>query len=574
MTLDRVKRFCTVNAGIIAASVFAAAIIFTGIGEGGIYAAQEGRTALIVRKMLQSGNYLDMQVDFGVPYEKPIGHYWCCLPSALWFGLDGDPLAVRAEWALRLPSALAALATLAAAAVMAGRIYGRRAAAISIVVLASMPNFVKLARLAHIDMLFAAAFALAMLFLYLGCFDRRESSRWIYGFYASLAAGMLLKGPLILILAGLVVVTAAALFRRWRLVLDIRPFTGGILFLVLALPWYVLETWRTDGEFYREFIVNQNIRRFTGVGSTYRDGERMPLYYYIPKLLAGALPWSLASLAALAVWWKRLVKLRFGAGTKLLLIWFVTGFVFFSLSALKRGDYLLPVYPALAILTAAAIDRAIAWMPKLDRRWRWGLAGIAVLAALFFALNFSGAVIRVAEMGLDGETLHISARDARNTIAFSEFVNSHAALSIAGALVLLAVIGYFGSLLERGRAKRAFVVVVAVVLAAHLGYELGVEPAESKLSTVKDFAAEARRFVPPGESIQCNGNTELLYYMDRPYRFSESVVCRYVVVDPDVAKRMIQKEPGRWKLLLQTCENHNYPAALLRCEDGSFASGR
>ena len=566
MTRRGINQFFAVNGGVIAAALFAVVIIFTGISRDGIYAAQEGRTALIVRKMLQSGNYLDMQVDFGVPFEKPIGHYWCCLPFGAWFGLDGDPLTVRAELALRLPSALAALVMLAAAATLAWRIYGRRSAAISIVVLASMPTFVKLARVAHIDMLFAASFSAAMLFLYLGCFEKRRSSPLIYGFYVALAAGMLLKGPLILVLAGIVVVAAALLFRRRGLLWDIRPFSGGGLFLLLALPWYVLETWRTDGEFFQEFIINQNLRRFTGIGSTYRDGERMPLYYYFPKLVAGAFPWSLAALAALVVGFRRLVRLRVGTGTLLLLIWLISGFGFFSLAALKRGDYLLPVYPALAVLTAAAIDRAIDRMPRLNRRWRWVLVGLAGLTVLFFAANFSGVVIRVAEQGLSGEMLHVSARDARRAIIFSQFVNTHVVLSLAAAGLLLGVIWYFGRQLELGKRFQAFGVVVAVVFASYLIYELTVEPLDAANSTVKYFAASARKIIPDDCVVNYynNRNTELIYYLDRPYRFGPpGAAGGYLLTDRRGEKRLRREQPGRWREILRTPEGHEYPAVLL-----------
>ena len=294
---------------LLCAAVFAAVLFLAGLGGGGIPAAQEGRTAIIVKNMIVSGNYMDMNVKDGILYEKPIGHYWLCVPFAAAFRAQDVDLDTRAsEWAFRLPSALSAFAAIAAAMLLAFRIYGARTAALTCVVLSSMVTFLHLGRLAHIDMPLCAAYAWAMAFLYLGYFERMESNPLIYGFYLCLAWGVLLKGPLVVILAGLTVLAMMIVFRRWKMLWELRPLTGGALFLLAALPWYVAETIRTNGAFFEEFILRQNVSRFTGIHSTYRGGERMSLFYYIPKLAAGAAPWSLFSVCALAVLIRRWIR--------------------------------------------------------------------------------------------------------------------------------------------------------------------------------------------------------------------------------------------------------------------------
>ena len=132
---------------LIAAAVFAVTVTFMNLGSDGMYAAQEGRTAVIVRNMLLSRNYMDTDVPYRVLYEKPIGHYWLCLPFAKLFRLDApDPLDVPVEWALRLPSALSALLAIALAAALAARIYRRRTAAFVMVALSSMMTFCRSSR--------------------------------------------------------------------------------------------------------------------------------------------------------------------------------------------------------------------------------------------------------------------------------------------------------------------------------------------------------------------------------------------------------------------------------------------
>jgi len=339
-----------------AALCFAAVAVFANLGSDGIYAAQEGRTALILRNMFRTGNFLEMRVDYGVPYEKPIGHYWLCLPSAYFARIAGDAMRSAVEWGIRLPSALCSLFTVLLAGLLARRMYGVRTGTMAMVMLCTMSNFDKLGRLGHIDMPLAAAFMAAMYFLYIGYFEKWKTNFNIYWFYVALGWGLLLKGPLVLMLAGLVIAgMAATRGRRWYEVpRDLRLIRGALIVLVIALPWYIYECIHSHGAFFEEFIVRQNLNRFTGDPTVYR--KKSPVWHYIPKLLAGALPWSIAAVAGLVFNFKRIIRFRLSTGSRFLLIWFLTGFVFFSLSAVKRIDYLLPLFPALAIMTARATD--------------------------------------------------------------------------------------------------------------------------------------------------------------------------------------------------------------------------
>ncbi|MDD4818340.1 MAG: glycosyltransferase family 39 protein [Victivallaceae bacterium] len=553
---------------IIAAWVFAVIILGFNLGSEGMYAPQEGRTAIIVKNMLRSGNYMDMTVEGMVPYEKPVGHYWLCLPTAGLFGLDADPMTVSPEWALRIPSFLSAIIALLAASILAERIYGTRTAAITVVMLASMAKFVHLARVAHIDMPLAAAFACAMLFLYLGYFANWKSNRLIYGFYAFLGWGMVLKGPLVLILAGLVVLGMMIRFRRWRTPLEMRPITGTFLMLMLALPWYVAETVRSGGEFFDEFIVNQNLRRFTGIGSVYSDGEFMPVYYYIPKMFAEALPWSPIAVAALIVCFRRLIRLRFSTGSVFLLMWLVTGFVFFSLSALKRGDYLLPLYPALAILTARAFELGAEKIPKLWKHWRIVLWTAGGLLAALYALSVSGLLIRAGNYCVTHEIRHIAARDAKSLIMFSEFANGLWLWTALGVIIVLLALRQLGRYLEQRRIMAAFVLTATMIMAAYTAFYGWIEPATDVQKSVKPFIPEARKFWPADKPVvyYSEFNTELVYFMDRPYIYvdrRQTPKQEMIMTDDRGERRLMRDMPGCWKTVLSTRPDHQYPVVVM-----------
>lgn len=552
---------------IVLSFVCAAVILFTNLGGGGIPAAQEGRTAIIVRNMLLSGNWMDMNVPHGIPYEKPVGHYWLCLPTAALFGVGAaEPGDAPAEWGVRLPSAISAMLALAAAALLAFRIYGARTCALTVFSLSTMAGFVHLGRLAHIDMPLAAAFAWAMYFLYTGYFEQMKCNARIYGFYAVLGWGMVLKGPLVIPLAGLVVVCMMIRLRRWKMIWELRPLTGLLVFLAVSMPWYVAEYIRTDGAFFEEFIINQNLRRFTGIGSTYRGGKVMPVYYYIPKMIAMAAPWSLFALIAGICHWKKLIRLNLSIPTLFLFFWFAGGFIFFSLSALKRGDYLLPIYVPFGILVSAAVVRACAALPGLSKKWIWGWTALVVPAVLFLILSFSGLLIRFAEASLRKEFIHIGKSDALNLIMISSFLNGHAVLSFLALLLAAGILFAFGCLIERAQWRKTLLLfsgVVFVIYAAFFGF---IDQQTARTRTVKPFTEAARKIIPPGTMYTHFNefNTELIFLMNRPFDTDITPGTRYVITTTSSIRRLNppDKDPS-WKVLLQTEEGHHYTAALL-----------
>ena len=564
--------FRTERGWLTAGFVFAAVIFLVNLGSDGLYAAQEGRTAMIVRNMVRSGNYMEMHFEHAIPYEKPIGHYWLCLPAALAGGLGGDPLKVPAEWILRLPSALCALAAVLTAAFLARRLYGAKTAALAMVVLSGTPAFSNLGRLAHIDMPLAGAFTVAMYFLWCGYFEEYRSNFKLYGFYIMLGAAVLLKGPLAILLAGCVVLGMLLWSRRWKMLWELRPLTGGLVLCAVALPWYIAEHIRTDGAFFDEFIVNQNFRRFTGIGSTYRNGERMPLLYYFPKLFAGMLPWSLAAIPGVVHFRKALMRFSLRRGTVFLLMWAGTLFIFFSCSALKRGDYLLPLYPAAAILLARVIVLGCEGLPGLTKKWKIVWLGLCILIAAAAVVNHTGIPIRLGELIATGRIPHASERDGMTLIMISRFIDDHRCWGLAGAAAAAALLFLIFKKMEQKRHFTALSIFSAAVLGIFTCYHAVIQPGTDNLKTVKFFCRRAAAIIPPGEKVTCAGdfNAELIFFIDRPYgRDIEGDGTRFVLIPPRYADPLLKSAPESWKELLRTEKDHQYPVVLLerrRCQ--------
>ena len=123
---------------------------------------------------------------------------------------------------------------------------------------------------------------------------------------------------------------------------------------------------------------------------------------------------------------------------------------------------------------------------------------------------------------------------------------------------------------------------MVIVLSLFMGYHLGIEPGTDRLKTVKNFSREARAIVPAGAEIvfHNNFNTELIFFMDRPYRkeddenfyrflASHPAGELWCLSSPKAVKKLHEKQPGVWKEHLRTPQDHQYPAVLLERRGGT-----
>jgi 4-amino-4-deoxy-L-arabinose transferase-like glycosyltransferase len=199
--------------------------------------------------------------------------------------------------------------------------------------------------------------------------------RWMLAAWAALALAVLSKGLIGLVLPGAALVLYVLVERDWRLALRLHLAPGLSLFLLITVPWFVAVS-LANPEFARFFFIHEHFERFL----TKTHGRYQPMYYFIPVLLAGMLPWAVTLVEALVRAWKREPDKRFQV-RRFLFLWAAVVFVFFSVSSSKLVSYILPMFPALALLVGARLTnigpRALAWhaLPA-------ALAGGAVLALM------------------------------------------------------------------------------------------------------------------------------------------------------------------------------------------------
>lgn len=385
-----------------------ATCLFGQLGAIGLTGPDEPRYVWIARAMARTGDWVTPRL-YGQPwFEKPILYYWA---AAIGFRLN-----LPAEWAARLPSAFAALATAIAIAWLAWRFYGsnedwgRNPALVAPLIFATSVAAIGFARAATPDMLFSTCIVLAM-----GCSAEilrrdgaiRRSGRLkdvfsatptydsegaqpaahlepaagkrlplLMLFGAFLGAGTLAKGPAAVILAGGAALLWALATRRWREALRLAHPAAIAAFCVVALPWYVVCALRNP-DFLRVFILQHNFERYL----TPIFQHKQPFWFFGPIFLAALLPWTILLWPAVqeGLWLWREKAWRDSPGF-FFACWAVFPILFFSASESKLPSYILPAIAPAALVCAVAGIRAFEGTRK-------SAAAIAVsIAAIWIAL--------------------------------------------------------------------------------------------------------------------------------------------------------------------------------------------
>jgi 4-amino-4-deoxy-L-arabinose transferase-like glycosyltransferase len=199
-------------------------------------------------------------------------------------------------------------------------------------------------------------------------------------FWTALAAGVLLKGPLILMVAGLAVLALVIADRSAAWLLQLKPVIGAIWFALLVLPWFVAIFGRAGSEFFTE-SVGQDL--FSKVFTSQESHGAPPGFYFVLFWITFWPGAMLAGLSAPSVW-----AARHEPATRFLLSWLVPSWIVLELVITKLPHYVLPLYPAIAILIAGVVDRGAlsrrAWLEWGTMWWFLGplIAGVGGIVAL------------------------------------------------------------------------------------------------------------------------------------------------------------------------------------------------
>jgi 4-amino-4-deoxy-L-arabinose transferase-like glycosyltransferase len=308
--------------------------------------ADEPRYAQVAREMLQRHNWVTPFL-YGQPWlEKPVLYYWQAMVAYKIFGVS--------DWVARLPSALDATA-MVVAIYLFFRQFRRGFQLDAALITASTAGIIGLSRSASTDMPLTATFTVALV-AWLAWYEGGRR-RWLLVFYFFLALAALAKGPVAVVLAGIIILLFAVAWRNLSLIAQTLWWPGVLLFLAGALPWYI-EVQFENPTFFRSFILQQNFARFSS--NLYHHLQ--PWWYFVPVLLLAVIPWTslvVAAFAGAVSRWKREpdVEDKTIPADSFFLTWITVVLVFFSASQSKLPAYVLPAVPACAMLLADYLQR-------------------------------------------------------------------------------------------------------------------------------------------------------------------------------------------------------------------------
>ena len=347
---------------------FCVFLFFYGLGQFGLVGADEPRYAQVAREMLARHDWITPTLGGSAWLEKPPLYYWQAMLAYRIFGVR--------DWAARVPSAVDA-----SLVVFAVYFFLRKLRPgfhlDGALMLAAVAGMIGFAHSASTDMPLAAMFSLAMLCWY--AWWESSAQNLLCGFYFFLALGVLAKGPVAVLLAGMVIVLFAIAAGNSRIVLKTLWLPGMLLFFVVAMPWYVAVQLRQP-EFFRVFILEHNLERF---GSDIYHHVQ-PVWFYIPVVVLALVPWIVfvkaASIEVVRAWWagRRALFETGDALNVFLILWLVVPVLFFSLSRSKLPGYILPAIPAGPLLVTEYVRRHV---EAEDRPPMWVIVLHSLVAA-------------------------------------------------------------------------------------------------------------------------------------------------------------------------------------------------
>jgi len=346
----------------------------------------EARFAQATKQMVETSDFVDIRFQDDVRYKKPVGIYWLQSAAVETASALGLPRAQLRIWLYRIPSLIGAIGAVLLTYWTGLAFVTRRGAVLAALMMCSSVLLGVEARLAKTDAMLlltvvAAMGALARVYL---SWQRGEDPThppwaWPAIFWTALAGGILLKGPLILMFVGLTIVTLAILDRSANWIWRLRPVWGLMWMLVLVLPWFVAIFWRAGDAFFADSIGGDMLSKLSA-----QESHGAPPGVYLLLFLITFWPGApLAAMAAPAVW-----RARREPAAQFLLAWLIPSWIVFEAVLTKLPHYVLPLYPAIAILTVGALERRV-----LSRSWlRRGAAWWFAIPAIMSVVAVIGAV--------------------------------------------------------------------------------------------------------------------------------------------------------------------------------------
>jgi 4-amino-4-deoxy-L-arabinose transferase-like glycosyltransferase len=503
----------------------------------GILDSSDGYYAEGAREMIQTGNYITPHLNYALFFDKPILDYWLIAASYKIFGV--------VEFAGRLPAVISAAGVTTFMYALSRQFLRRRAALLSCLVLAATPMWSVIGHMSLTDMPLSL-----FTWLSLGCFYLaiEKDIQWcLWVGYSATALGVLTKGPVAAVLVGAtlalyLLATKHKVSQLPQLMKRLKVVPGSLLVLAISAPWFIAVDADTHGRFCKEFFWNHNINRALG-----NVDHKAGALYYLPFLLGGTFPWSFLLICQGPIWLRQALRTMkrssdssqiINAQTKFVLVSTIAATVtvaFFSALPSKLDTYILPAFPAIAMLCGITLDKLL----RLHGNRAFTVfAAISAVVALLFVIIIAGTFNHSFPTFLPATITAVLSSLATTTDASMRF------LALCALSVLFS--GAVCSACMQGKhphfSIKSFVVatLITVIMAVPTGLILGYQ------YKCRDFQAlvkeTARMRIDP---VLCgHRNPSAIFYLHRPVTFAFG--------ESELTALAKSTAPGRYFLLRST----------------------
>lgn len=519
-SIDEARRLSWREYGLVL--LFALALFLPGFSSIPPVDRDEGRYVTASTQMLASGDFVDIRYQEGPRYLQPAGIYWLqTLPTALF----SDP-EQREVWTYRVPSLLSAVTAALLTAFIGALLFGRRVGIAAGALMAACLSLGFESRIAKIDATLLAAITTAQITLLLIYLDRTSRPKLTAAlFWGMLGVGLMLKGPVILIVAFSTIAALCVWDRKVGWLKRLHAGWGVLITLAIALPWFVAIAYVSDGAFYARSLG----KNFAGKIGTSEQAHSGPIGYHLMSFVAMFWPGSLFAGLAVPFAWRERVRPE----VRFLICWIVPTWIVFELVATKLPHYVLPTYPAIACLAAAALFAA---PQSLRLPWKiagWVWAGLWTLVGLVLASL--GALFGTAvDLDLFDAEIDTAADAPRILSAAASDLTAHGdPVLIAATLGAAALIGMTLVFAARRRPERALVAALtagAVVWIFTFGRALPQAEGFWLSPRIAETVQRVRP-CPTGELITTPYHEPSLVFLYGPYRTR-------LALEEDAARRL------------------------------------
>ena len=440
-------------------------LFFLHLGARPPWDTDEGMHASTSKDMVLSGDWITPTFNGENFYDKPVLHNWFVSLSFLIFGFT--------EFAARFPAAILGLGGVLLTYLVGRKMFGPMAGFLSGAVLVTNVEYTLLSRSVIHDISLAFFMTLALFLFYMGWVDDKNRRKYFLTFYASIGFTVLAKGPVGVLLPALIIGFFLLLKKRLNFWREMEIGWGILLFLGVAAPWYILISLRNQ-DYGGYFFIQNNVMRFLSVKARHHQ----PFYYYFLALLGGFFPWSsFLPLSLFQAFQGELKKMK--EGPLFLILWFLVIFIFFTLASSKLSTYILPLYPAAALLVGSLwVDWMKAPNPGLQKGFLSCFIPLIVILPLALLYLWIGPPTYYAtKFGIDflGHT--------------------YLAFWVAGGGALSFYLAF------RKDLQASFLVLAGTVVSVMVFFELAIVPLINPYFTTKELAQRLDQMVPPGEKL-------------------------------------------------------------------------